>query len=37
MPDFQDAGEWKIMINQQQHPIIIIVFHGYSKEILSWG
>lgn len=22
MPDFQDAGEWKIMINHQQYPFI---------------
>lgn len=35
MPDFQDAGEWKIMINYQQYPIISA--SGYSKEILSWG
>lgn len=24
MPDLQDAGEWKIMINHQQHPIISV-------------
>lgn len=24
MPDFQDFGEWKIMINCQQHPTVSV-------------